>query len=309
VIQRVAEFAEALDTERALGRRVGLVPTMGALHAGHRSLIERAARECDVVAVTVFVNPTQFEDSSDLELYPKDLEGDVAKATSSGASIVFAPSVPEMYPGYPAAPSTTVHVAGVSEGLEGASRPGHFDGVASVVAKLFAIAGRCRAYFGEKDFQQLSVVRRLAGDLCLPVEVVGCTTVREDDGLALSSRNARLSDTEKHAALVLHRSLESGLEVLRAAERDLDVARAVMRETIEAEPLVDCDYAEVVDARTMKPARVARGELRLLVAARVGSVRLIDNEGISLGSDDVALAQRTHEAKQKLVQASTGKER
>jgi pantoate--beta-alanine ligase len=305
LIERVAQFTEALETERALGRRVGLVPTMGALHRGHRSLIETAARECEVVAVTVFVNPIQFDSPADLELYPRDLEGDLAKAGASGASIVFAPSVWEMYPGYPTPPSTSVHVTGVSEGLEGASRPGHFDGVATVVAKLLSMAGRCRAYFGEKDFQQLAVVRRLVFDLCLPVEVAACPTVREDDGLAMSSRNTRLSDAQRRAATALHRSLEAGIGVLRATEPDLEVARTAMREAMDGEPLVDRDYAEIVDASTMEPALVAEGDLRLLVAARVGSVRLIDNEGISLGDTDT-LRPHGLRTDRELVKASTG---
>ena len=181
---RRGEFSDVLDAERALGRSVGVVPTMGALHAGHRSLVERAAAECDVVAVTVFVNPLQFDNAGDLAAYPRDLRRDVAMAGGAGATLVFAPPVHEMYGTTPAARRSTVHVDGVSEGLEGASRPGHFDGVSTVVAKLFALSGRCRAYFGEKDFQQLAVVRRMVADLSIPVTVVGCPTVREADGLA-----------------------------------------------------------------------------------------------------------------------------
>jgi len=301
VIESSREFAEALDSERACGRRVGLVPTMGALHAGHRSLVERAAAECDVVAVTLFVNPLQFGDPSDLASYPRDLDGDVAKASDAGADIVFAPSVPEMYPGFPEPPAATVHVRGVSEGLEGASRPGHFDGVATVVAKLFALAGRCSAYFGEKDFQQLAVVRTLAEGLCLPVRIVACTTVREPDGLALSSRNTRMSVEERRAALALHRALDAGLGALRNGERDLDVVRALMRSEMQASPLVAVDYAEVVDARTLEVAEGAEGELRLLVAAKVGPVRLIDNEGI--------VVRAGAPATRGLAMAGTGKER
>ena len=203
VVTSAREFSDVLDTERALGRSVGLVPTMGALHAGHRALVERAAAECDVVAVTVFVNPLQFDDAADLAAYPRHLDTDVALAGAAGASVVFAPPVEEMYGAHPARIASTVHVEGVSEGLEGASRPGHFDGVSTVVAKLFALSGRCRAYFGEKDFQQLAVVRRMVADLSIPVTVVGCETVREAGGLALSSRNTRLSPDERHAALGL----------------------------------------------------------------------------------------------------------
>jgi len=279
VVTSAKEFSDALDTERALGRSVGVVPTMGALHAGHRSLIARAAAECDVVAVTVFVNPLQFEDAGDLAAYPRDLEADAAMARSAGASLVFAPPVEEMYGPDPARVASTVHVTGVSEGLEGASRPGHFDGVATVVAKLFALSGRCRAYFGEKDFQQLAVVRRMAADLSIPVTIVGCPTVREPDGLALSSRNARLSPDERRAALALHRALRAGRARVERGERDPGRVRAAMTAVLVAEPLVTPDYAAVVDPRTLQCPAVLDGDVRLLVAARVGAVRLIDNEG------------------------------
>jgi len=305
VIESPSGFARALDTERSFGRRVGLVPTMGALHEGHRSLIERASTETDVVAVTLFVNPLQFSDSSDLAAYPRDLEGDVAKAEAAGASIVFAPSVQDMYPGYPALPSISVNVRGVSEGLEGASRPGHFDGVATVVAKLFNLAGRCSAYFGEKDFQQLAVVRTLVEELCIPVEVVACPTVREPDGLAMSSRNVRLTTSERQAALALHRALDLALGALESGEEDLDVVRGLMREEMSAEPMVLCDYAEVVDARTLCPASEAAGELRLLVAAGVGPVRLIDNEGIVLATNPPAAQAEPTVRGQRLVPAGT----
>jgi pantoate--beta-alanine ligase len=260
VIDRIEAFRKELDAARAEGRTVGLVPTMGYLHDGHASLIERSARDCDVTAVTVFVNPLQFGAGEDLAAYPRDLDHDVAVATAAGADLVFAPPVGEMYPGDVL---TSVHVAGVSEGMEGASRPGHFDGVATVVAKLFAIAFPCHAYFGEKDYQQLAVVRRVASDLSFPVEVVGCPIVREADGLAMSSRNVYLSPEERAAAAVLHRALQAGAA-------DLRNAREVMAATVAAEPLVRLDYAEVNETEH---------EYRLLIAARVGSTRLIDNLG------------------------------
>src|SRR5205823_4752076 len=190
---------------RAQGQRVGLVPTMGYLHAGHASLIEAAARDNDVVAVTVFVNPLQFGPTEDLAAYPRDLERDTKLAEQAGASVVFAPSVEEMYP--TGEPLTTVAVRQVSEPLEGRFRPTHFAGVATVVAKLFALAGPCRAYFGEKDYQQLAVIRRMSADLSFPVEVVGCPTVRDPDGLAKSSRNAYLTTEERAVAPTLHRAL------------------------------------------------------------------------------------------------------
>ena len=279
VVTSAQEFSDVLETERALGRSVGLVPTMGALHAGHRSLVARAAAECDVVAVTVFVNPLQFDDDADLAAYPRDLDADVAVASAAGASVVFAPPVEEMYGPHPGRIASSVRVEGVSEGLEGASRPGHFDGVATVVAKLFSLSGRCRAYFGEKDFQQLAVVRRMVRDLSIPVEIVGCRTVRELDGLALSSRNARLSPPERHAALALHRALDAGRALVERGERNPARVGAAMTAVLVAEPLVAPDYAVVVDPDTLLPPAEVRGAVRLLVAARVGAVRLIDNEG------------------------------
>lgn len=248
VLDRGDQLRKEFDAARAAGRTVGLVPTMGSLHEGHASLIRRAAAECDVTAVTVFVNPLQFGPSEDFATYPRDLEADVEVAAAAGAALLFAPSVEEMYPD--GVPAVTVHVAG-EDVLEGASRPGHFDGVATVVAKLFNLAGPCRAYFGEKDWQQLRVVRRLVADLSFPVEVVGCPTVREADGLALSSRNVRLSPEERRAATVLYRALMS------------HPARS-MADVVAEEPLATLDYAEALPDR-------------LVIAARIGGVRLIDN--------------------------------
>jgi len=260
VLDRGDQLHKELDAARAAGGTVGLVPTMGALHEGHASLIRRSAAECDLTAVTVFVNPLQFGPSEDFATYPRDLEADVEVAGAAGAGVLFAPSAEEMYP---ERPTVTVTVAG-EDAMEGAARPGHFDGVATVVAKLFNLAGPCRAYFGEKDWQQLRVVRRLAADLSFPVEVVACPTVREDDGLALSSRNVRLSEEERRAATVLYRALSAGVAARMAGERDPETVRRIMADTVAAEPLAALDYAEVLPDR-------------LLVAARVGSVRLIDN--------------------------------
>jgi pantoate--beta-alanine ligase len=277
VLDTIAAFSAALDDERRAGRTVGLVPTMGALHDGHASLVERAAAECDVVAVTVFVNPLQFGAGEDLDAYPRTLDADVKLAEQAGASLVFAPTVREMYGD---GVVTTVSVAGEMTGvLEGASRPGHFDGVATVVAKLFAMAGRCRAYFGEKDFQQLAIVRRMAADLSFPVEIVPCPTVRADDGLALSSRNAYLTEAERAAAPVLHRALRAGVEaVLDGADPE-----PVMAAVLASEPLLAIDYAVAVDAATLQPLDDRTRDLRLLVAARLPSARLIDNMGVTVG--------------------------
>jgi pantoate--beta-alanine ligase len=279
VVTTVDALRSRLDRARAAGRRVGLVPTMGALHAGHRSLIERARAETDEVVVTIFVNPLQFGDPKDLELYPRPLGHDLGVCRRAGADAVFAPSVAEMYPDGPDAVATTVSVSTVGARWEGASRPGHFDGVATVVAKLFGIAGPCRAYFGEKDFQQLAVVRRLTTDLSLPVTVVGCPTLREPDGLARSSRNVRLRAAERAAAAVLPAALAAGASAVAGGERDPAAVDRAMAAVASGHPLVGLDYAVTVDAAALEPA----GRLdpaspaRLLIAARVGPVRLIDN--------------------------------
>ena len=279
VFETRAECSAVLERARAAGRTIGLVPTMGALHDGHASLIARARSECDVVAVSIFVNPLQFGDPDDIARYPRTLERDLAVCAEAGADVIFVPSVREMYPSWPAPPATTVSVRGVSDGWEGASRPGHFDGVATVVAALFSVAGPCRAYFGLKDFQQLAVVRQMVRDLALPVDVVGCAIVREADGLALSSRNVRLSETERAASVVLSRALTAGRTALaRGARTSATVAQA-MRAVVDREPLVELDYGVVVDAETLVEPEdiVDHSTLRLLVAARVGPVRLIDN--------------------------------
>jgi pantoate--beta-alanine ligase len=279
VIERVDDLSADLDAERARGRSVGLVPTMGALHDGHLSLVERSARQCDTTCVTIFVNPLQFGTGEDLAAYPRDLDGDVRAAAAAGAEIVFAPSVEEMYP---APPATTVRVVPLADVLEGARRPGHLDGVATVVTKLLAMAGRCRAYFGEKDWQQLALVRRLAADLSFPVAVVGCPTVRERDGVALSSRNAYLDPAEREAAPVLLRALRAGVAALHAGERDPAAVVDLVEAVIDAEPLAHPDGVDLCDAVTLEPVAEAVGELRLLAAARFGRARLIDNLGITV---------------------------
>ena len=272
----IAAFRAALDDERRRGRSVGLVPTMGFLHQGHRSLMDAAMRANDVCALTIFVNPLQFAPSEDLSSYPRDLARDLAMATDAGITHVFTPSTDEMY-GAPVV--TTVSVAGVSATLEGASRPTHFAGVATVVAKLFSIAGPCRAYFGEKDFQQLAVVRAMVRDLSMPVEVMGCTTVREPDGLAMSSRNVNLSSAERAAAPVLHRALVAGRDALESGVRDAAGVRAAMERVVAQEPHATLDYVAVVDAATFDVPEPLAGELRLLIAVRFARARLIDNIG------------------------------
>lgn len=283
VVTTVAEARGWLAQANRAGARVGLVPTMGALHAGHASLVGRAVAECDPVVLSIFVNPLQFGPDEDLDAYPRDFDRDLATIAGSGVSLVFAPSPQEMFP-QPAV--TTVAVGALAECLEGASRPGHVAGVATVVAKLFNIVGPCRAYFGEKDFQQLAVVRRMAADLSFPVEVVGCPIVREPNGLALSSRNRYLGPAERDAAPVLHRALleaaTMAATMVAAGERDAGSIRARLAERIEAEPRAELDYAEVVDEASLRPVDSLAGKLRLLVAARFGSARLIDNVGVTV---------------------------
>jgi len=279
VLTTKAAFREHLDAARSAGRSVGLVPTMGALHDGHLSLIAAARAECDLVALTVFVNPLQFAAGEDLDAYPRPLVRDLELAESAGTSIVFTPSTDEMYP-RPTA--TTVHVEGLTAPMEGATRPTHFDGVTTVVTKLFNIAGPCRAYFGEKDFQQLAVVRRMAEDLDQPVVVVGCPIVREPDGLALSSRNVYLAPDDRRAATVLHRALQAGADLVEAGERDPDAVVATMTAVVAGEARATIDYAEVVDPDTLeRPGALEPGRsVRLLIAAGLGQTRLLDNLGV-----------------------------
>jgi pantoate--beta-alanine ligase len=279
VVTTKVALRAVLDDARADGRRVGLVPTMGALHDGHLSLISAARVDCDTVALTIFVNPLQFAAGEDIDAYPRPLERDLELAAGAGVTVAFTPSTHEMYP-RPTA--TTVHVDGLTAVLEGASRPTHFDGVTTVVTKLFNVAGPCRAYFGEKDFQQLAVVRRMVTDLDQPVTVVGCPIVRERDGLARSSRNVYLTPAEREVAPTLHRALSAGAATIAGAERDASVVARRMKQVIEAAGAFELDYAEVVDPATLEPlTRLEPGhEVRLLVAARLGTPRLLDNLGV-----------------------------
>lgn len=278
----VAGFRAACDEVRRAGRRLGLVPTMGALHAGHAALVREAARRADVVAVTVFVNPTQFGPREDFARYPRTLEADCQLAAEAGARLVFAPAASEMYP---AGDATRVRVAGVSEHLCGASRPGHFEGVATVVTKLFAVAGAAVAVFGRKDYQQLAVIRRMTADLLLPIELVGLATVREADGLALSSRNAYLSADERARALAIPRALAQAAAAFAAGERGVGALARPVHARLEAAGL-RVDYATLADPDAVVPLADAdhTGARALLaVAAFAGATRLIDN--LVLGED------------------------
>jgi pantoate--beta-alanine ligase len=286
LVDTVAVLRDCCDRARAAGRTVGLVPTMGYLHEGHRSLIRAARAGADLVVVSIFVNPLQFGPEEDLDRYPRDLDADLAACEQEGVDVVFAPSMAEMYP---APPSTTVHVEGLTAALCGVSRPTHFDGVTTVVTKFLAIVGPCRAYFGRKDAQQLAVVARMVDDLNLPAEIVGCPLVREADGLALSSRNAYLTAEQRAAATVLSRALRAGADAVASGERDAGRVVGAVADVLAGEPLVRPEYVELRDAREITPVERAEGSLLLAVAAHVGATRLIDNVGLTVDGDRVEI--------------------
>lgn len=287
-VQTADALRRAVDGYRRAGERVGFVPTMGALHEGHLSLVRRARtleeRPADRVVASVFVNPAQFNETADLERYPRDPERDARLLEAAGCDLLFLPEEATLYPPAPSGSTTWVVPEGPAEGLEGTHRPGHFRGVATVVLKLFGLVRPDLAVFGEKDAQQLAVVRRMAADLHLPVEIVAGPTVREEDGLALSSRNALLGPEERRAAPVLHRALRraeaAALEAGPGAPAE--PVRRTLREALDAEPLARTEYAEVVDAATFRPVERLEGELVLPIAVRIGDVRLIDNVRVQM---------------------------
>ena len=270
----VTTIAEARTWRRDSRSSLGLVPTMGYLHAGHVSLVERARRENERLAATLFVNPTQFGPNEDLARYPRDLECDTRLLAEAGCDLLFAPAVAEIYP--PGC-ATRVDVGPTATPLEGLRRPGHFAGVATVVLKLLNIFAPERAYFGQKDAQQLGVIRRMVRDLDLPVEVIGCPTLRETDGLALSSRNSYLGPAERIAATVLHRALQAARAAYNAGQRSGDQLRAVMLQVLAAEPLARADYVSVADADSFVELDHVTGRALLSMAVFVGKARLIDN--------------------------------
>jgi pantoate--beta-alanine ligase len=283
-VRTVRELREALAPERRAGRTIGLVPTMGAFHGGHLSLIRRARRDCDVVVVSLFVNPTQFAPGEDLDAYPRDEQRDVQLAEAEGVDVLFAPALEEVYPdGF----DTTVTVGGITEILEGhPSRrgPSHFAGVTTVVTKLFNMAGPDVAYFGQKDAQQAIVLRQLVRDLDIPVRIEVCPTVRDPDGLALSSRNAYLSDAERERALALSRALRAAGAAVESGERDgAAVLRAARSELDEAG--IEPEYLELRSATDLTPVERVNGSTLLAVAARVGRARLIDNVLLGTGRE------------------------
>ena len=274
VIATIDECRSAVRQAQQSGMVVGLVPTMGALHEGHLSLVRAAKARCGWIMVTIFVNPTQFGPNEDFKAYPRPLDDDLAKCRSVGVDAVFAPSVKVMYG---ADSRTTVRVGRLTDGLCGPHRPGHFDGVATVVAKLFHIALADAAFFGEKDYQQLMVIRQMVADLNSPIEVVGCPTLREPDGLAMSSRNAYLSPAERTQAVSISRALFQARDAVATGNTDAKAIIQSARSTIVAAGITSIDYVEVVDANTLELLTKLDRPARLCIAVRIGKTRLIDN--------------------------------
>ena len=274
IVTTVSEMRSLIGSLRREGKTIGFVPTMGFLHDGHLSLMRAARAQNDVVAASIFVNPTQFGPNEDLARYPRDAEGDRRKCEAARVDVLFLPAAPDMYPG---GPPVVVTVEGISDILEGAVRPGHFRGVATVVAKLFHIVQPKRAYFGQKDYQQCAVIKRMVAGLDLDVEVIVLPTVREPDGLAMSSRNVYLDPDRRRKAASLYRALRAGEELVRAGAPEPEKVRRKMRAVLLAEQGVEIDYAEVADPDTLAPLERMQDRVVLLVAARLGSTRLIDN--------------------------------
>lgn len=274
IVETVSEVREQVKAWRREGLTVGLVPTMGFLHEGHKSLIDRAVAENDRVVVSVFVNPMQFGPKEDLASYPRDLDRDAALCESAGANLIFHPEPSEMYHDDF---SSFVDMNTLTGGLCGKTRPIHFRGVCTVVAKLFNIVVPDKAYFGQKDAQQLAVIRHMVSDLSFGIEIVGCPIIREEDGLAKSSRNTYLSDAERQAALVLSRSLKEGKALIEAGEKDAAKIRKAITDVITAEPLAKIDYVEIVDWNTLEPVDKIDGAILTAIAVYIGKTRLIDN--------------------------------
>lgn len=273
-IERIAQLRQRVAAARSRGLRVGCVPTMGALHAAHIAMFDVARPECDLLVATIFVNPLQFDQQDDLRRYPRDIDADLIVCDRHGVDIAFAPAAAEIYP---RPPVITAQIEGLADGLCGASRPGHFRGVATVVLKLLNAVQPDIAYFGEKDYQQLVIVRRLVEDACLPVEIASVETVREPDGLALSSRNVLLSPAERASAPALFRALQRARDAVESGQRDARRVVALARQVFEPEPLLKLDYLEIVEPDTLQPVRSIDAPVRIAVAAFAGSTRLIDN--------------------------------
>lgn len=274
LVHTVNEVREQVKEWKKEGLTVGLVPTMGFLHEGHQSLIAASVKENDRTVVSVFVNPTQFGPNEDFEAYPRDIEKDRALCESTGADLVFNPESEEMYPeGF----CTYTNITGLSDALCGKSRPIHFKGVCTVVSKLFNIVGADKAYFGEKDAQQLAIIRRMVRDMNIPVEIVGCPIIREEDGLAKSSRNTYLNPEERKAALILSKAVFAGKDMVENGEKSAEKIVSSMKEIIKSEPLAEIDYVEMVDMNTMKNIDAVEGAVLCAIAVKIGKTRLIDN--------------------------------
>ena len=277
IVTTVEEVRSAVQGARAAGETVGFVPTMGALHEGHLSLVDASEAECDRTVVSIFVNPTQFGPREDQDRYPRTLERDCELLATRGCWLVFAPQAADVYPeGF----ETFVEVGAVAEPLEGAIRPGHFRGVATVVLKLFQMVPADRAYFGRKDYQQALVVKRMIADFNLPIELIVCPTVREADGLAMSSRNAYLNPDERQQAAALWRSLQLAESLARDGEHDVAKIASAMRDVLDAAKIYDIDYIAFLADGTVQPVRTIAGPTVVAIAARVGQARLIDNHKI-----------------------------
>ena len=274
IVETIQEVRDQVKEWRKQGLTVGLVPTMGYLHEGHKSLIDRAVAENDKVVVSVFVNPMQFGPKEDLASYPRDLDRDAALCEGAGAALIFHPQPDEMYHDDF---SSFVDMNTLTGGLCGKTRPIHFRGVCTVVSKLFNIVVPDKAYFGQKDAQQLAVIRHMVSDLNFGIEIVGCPIIREEDGLAKSSRNTYLSDAERKAALILSQSLKEGKKQLEAGEKDAAKVRATITAKLESEPLAKIDYVEVVDWNTLEPVETMDGQVLVAIAVYIGKTRLIDN--------------------------------
>lgn len=274
IVKTISEVRNVVKNWRKQGLSVGLVPTMGYLHEGHKSLIERACKENDKVVVSVFVNPTQFGPGEDLATYPRDIQRDAALCEDAGAALIFNPEPEEMYfDDF----HTYVTMESLSDELCGKTRPIHFRGVCTVVSKLFHIVAPDRAYFGQKDAQQLAIIKRMVRDLNFDIEIVGCPIVREADGLAKSSRNTYLNPEERKAALVLSRAVRLGQELIQKGERNADVIVEKMKQLIEEEPLAKIDYVQAVDAISIQPVAEIKGTVLVAMAVYIGKTRLIDN--------------------------------
>ena len=274
IVKTIKEVRQQVKQWKKDGLSIGLVPTMGYLHEGHKSLIDKAVTENDRVVVSVFVNPIQFGPNEDFKTYPRNMDNDKKLCESSGASLIFNPEPSEMYFENK---STNVDVGGLTEVLCGAKRPGHFSGVCIVVSKLFNIVSPGRAYFGEKDAQQLAVIKRMVRDLNFDIKVIGCPIIREKDGLAKSSRNTNLSQEERQAALVLEKSLKQAEKLLENGVKDTLLVKKLIEEQLNKEPLAKIDYVEIVDSESLKPVKEINKTVLIAIAVFIGKIRLIDN--------------------------------